>query len=79
MRRFSGRLVAAVVVALCLSVVPAGVASASPWAPLGFGGGFLAKVELLVTRVLARFEGTQERPGLGHPVLKEGPELDVDG
>ncbi len=79
MRRFSGRLVAAVVVALCLSVVPARVASAAPWADFGMGGGILAKVELFVARALARFEGERQFPSRGHATLKEGAELDENG
>ncbi len=78
MRRFSSRFVAVVVLAVSLSVVPVGVASASPWAGFGLNGGFFAKVELLVVRVLARFEGGGEQPGRGQAVLDEGAMADPD-
>ena len=76
MRRFSGRSVAVVVVALCLAVVPVGVASASPWA--GFDGGLFAKVELLLARVVARFEVRGNVPGREQVAEKEGAMADPD-
>ncbi len=79
MRRFSGRLVAVVVLVLCLSAVPVGVASASPWSDLGWEGGFFARVELVVVRVLARFVGEGEEGGRGIALLDEGAELDENG
>ncbi len=79
MRRFSGRSVAVVVLALCLSVVPVGVASASPWAGFGLEGGFFAKVELLLARVVARFEVRAEVPQREWGSLKEGNSMDPNG
>jgi len=79
MRRFSGRLLAVVVLAVSLSMVPVGTASASPWAGFGLDGGFFAKVELLVVRVLARFAGGGERPGVGQAKLDEGATRDPNG
>ena len=79
MRRFSGRSVAVVVLALCLSVVPVGVASASPWAGFGVEGGFFAKVEFFLARVVARFEVRGERAERGQAGLKEGASRDPNG
>ena len=79
MRRFSGRSVAVVVLALCLSMVPVGVASASPWAGLGVEGGFFAKVELFLARAVARFEVRGERAGREQVGLKEGQVADPNG
>ncbi len=79
MRRFSGRLVAVVVLVLCLSVVPVGVASASPWSDLGWEGGFSARVELAVAWVLARLVISGEESGRGMAVLDEGSSIDMDG
>ena len=79
MRRFSGRVGAAVVLALCLSMVPVGAASASPWADFGWGAGILAKVELMVVRVWARFEASAVELEPSRPALKEGGSLDDNG
>ncbi len=81
MRRFSGRSVAVVVLALCLSVVPVGVASASPWAGFGLEGGLFAKVELLLVRAWARWvpQAETEVTPRGQTRLKEGTMADPNG
>ncbi len=81
MRRFSGRSVAVVVLALCLSVVPVGVASASPWAGLGAGGGVWARVELVLARAWSRWSPEAEAAVTprGEARLKEGTMPDPNG
>ncbi len=74
MRRFSGRSVAVLLLALCLSMVPVEVASASPWAGLGAGGGVWAKVELVLARAWSRWSPQAEAvvTPRGEARLKEG-------
>ncbi len=79
MRRFSGRVGAVVVLALCLAVVPVGTASASPWVDFGWGAGILAKMELMVVRVWARFEASAVELEPNRPALKEGNSMDPYG
>ncbi len=81
MRRFSGRSVAAVVLALYLSMVPVGVASASPWAGFGAVGGVWAKVELLLARAWSRWSPEAEAAitPRGEARLKAGTIADPDG
>jgi len=79
MRRFSGRSVAVVMLAVSLSVVPVGVASASPWTGFGLDGGFFAKAELLLTRVWLRWAPEAEvAPPRGQAQLKAGTIADPD-
>ncbi len=79
MRRFSFRSVAVVVLALCLSVVPVGAASASPGLDLGWEGGLFPRVERTLSRLLAHFGFGGEEPGRGVAVLNEGGSLDDNG
>ena len=79
MRRFSGRVGAVVVLALCLSVVPVGTASASPWAELGWGSGILAMVELMMVRVWQQIDLALVKSRTGQEALKEGALPDPNG
>jgi hypothetical protein len=70
---------------LALSVLPTLAAQASPWAVSPFGGGWLAKVELVLMRGWMRWAPVvpQEVPEAvapqGRSLLKEGASLDPDG